>query len=537
MENTLYFGDNLDWLQKLPGSSVDLIYLDPPFNSKRDYNLLYKTPSGHKSEAQVQAFSDTWSWDENTERQYAELLRQPNTALTEMVIALRGFLREGDVMAYLVMMARRMVEMHRVLKDTGSLYLHCDPTASHYLKILLDAVFGPKAFRTEISWRRTSAHSDAKQGRKQYGNVRDILYFYTKSNEWTWNWQYLPYDETYIESFYRHVEEGTGRRYRLSDLTANRGGGDTSYEWNGVRPYKGRYWAYSKLNMEKFELEGRLVYAKTGMPSYKRYLDEMPGMPLQNDWQDIKPISRKEYLGYDTQKPLALLERIIAASSNPGDVVMDPFCGCGTAVHAAQKLGRKWIGIDITVLSIDLIERRLKDAFEGIKIKVEGLPQDLESAAGLAARDKYLFQDWCVTKAGGQAYRGGQKGGDGGIDGLMYFEDGKSTKRIVISVKGGGINPAMVRDLGGLLDEQTPIGVFLSLHEHSKQMVEYAASLGFFEYKRSATDAEAALYPKLQLLTVADLLDGKRPRYPGAQDATHRKARREKKGKQQGLDL
>lgn len=243
-----------------------------------------------------------------------------------MLQAFRSFLGENDMMAYLTMMTNRLLELHRALKPTGSLYLHSDPTASHYLKIVLDGVFGKAGFRSEISWKRSSAHNDAKQGRKQYGNIRDVIFFYTKSEQWTWNWLYTPYDQAYIEAFYRHVEPATGKRYRLSDLTAAKPGGDTLYPWKGVQPYKGRYWAYSKAKMEEFERTGRLVCTKNGMPNYKRYLDEMPGVPLQNDWSDIQPANGKESLGYPTQKPLALLERIIQASSNEGDVVLDPFC-------------------------------------------------------------------------------------------------------------------------------------------------------------------------------------------------------------------
>ena len=214
MTNRLYFGDNLHVLREhIADASVDLIYLDPPFNSKRDYNLLFKTPKGHESDAQITAFEDSWHWGEQAEREFNEILRQPNTDVAELMPALRTFLGENDMMAYLVMMANRLLELHRVLKPTGSLYLHCDPTASHYLKIVLDGVFGKANFRTEISWKRSSAHSDAKQGRVQYGNIRDVIFFYTKSDEWTWKWIYTPYDQSYVDAFYNHVEEGTGRRY------------------------------------------------------------------------------------------------------------------------------------------------------------------------------------------------------------------------------------------------------------------------------------------------------------------------------------
>ncbi|MDR0576692.1 MAG: restriction endonuclease, partial [Candidatus Accumulibacter sp.] len=457
------------------------------------------------------------------------------TNVAEMIQAMRRFLGENDMMAYLVMMARRLLELHRVLKPTGSLYLHCDPAASHYLKIVLDSVFGKTRFGSEISWRRSSAHNDARQGRRLPGNIRDVILFYTKSETWTWNWLYTPYDESYVRHFYTHVDEKTGRRYRLGDLTAAKSGGDVSYEFHGTRPYKGRYWAYSRENMEKFLAEGRLHFPENGgTPSYKRYLDEMPGVPLQNDWPDIRPVPPNEYLGYPTQKPLALLERIVQASSNEGDVVLDPFCGCGTAVHAAQKLGRKWIGIDITHLAIALIEKRLKDAFPGVGFAVLGTPRDMEGARDLAARDKYQFQWWACSLVNAQPYQGKKKGADSGIDGLIYFQDEpKAHKKIVVSVKGGGsVGVAMVRDLVGVLErERAEIGLFVTLTPPTRPMLAEAAKAGF--YRSPALSGE---FPRLQLLTVEGLLEGReRPLYPDLSQGglTFRKAKREEKKTEQ----
>ena len=451
--NQLYYGDNLNVLRtSIADESVDLIYLDPPFNSKRDYNLLFKSPKGHDSDASITAFEDSWHWGGQAEREFDELMHQANTDVAEMMKALRAFLGENDMMAYLTMMANRLLELHRVLKPTGSLCLHCDPTASHYLKIVLDGVFGKVNFRTELSWKRQSAHNDAKQGRKQYGNVRDIIFFYTKTDDWKWNWLYTAYDEKYVDDFYRHVEENTERRYRLSDITAPGGASpekrNPHYEFLGVT----RYWRYSRETMDKLYAEGRIVQTGPGrVPAYKRYLDEMPGVGLQNDWSDIKPASGNEALGYPTQKPLSLLERIIEASTNKGDVVLDPFCGCGTAVHAAQKLKRQWIGIDITHLAISLIEKRLKDAFGArCKYKTEGTPGDLDAARDLALRDKYQFQWWAVSLVEAQPYQGKKKGADGGIDGLKFFRDvdKKEVRKIVVSVKGGeSVGLTMIKDL------------------------------------------------------------------------------------------
>ena len=351
MTNALYYGDNLDILREhVADASVDLIYLDPPFNSNATYNVLFQERSGEQSAAQITAFDDTWHWGMESEAAYHEVVTGGPKGLADLLQAMRSFLGQNDMMAYLTMMAQRMIELHRVLKPTGSIYLHCDPTASHYLKMLLDAVFGPTNFRTEITWKRTSAHSDTRQGRRQHGRVHDILLFYTKGSNWTWNPSYTEYDKEYVEDFYKYVEPETGRRYRLGDLTGPGGAakGNPQYEVMGVT----RYWRYSKDRMQKLIDQGRVVQTKPGnVPQYKRYLDEMPGVPLQDLWTDIGPVASqaRERLSYPTQKPEALLERIVNASSNEGDVVLDPFCGCGTAIAAAERLNRRWIGIDITI--------------------------------------------------------------------------------------------------------------------------------------------------------------------------------------------
>ena len=535
--NKLYFGDNLNILREhIKDESVDLIYLDPPFNSNANYNVLFKTPKGHESVSQIEAFEDTWHWNEQAEREFGELVRCGNTDVSEMMIALRRFLGENDMMAYLTMMANRLLELHRVLKPTGSLYLHCDPTASHYLKIVLDGVFGKTNFRSEISWKRSSAHNDAKQGRKQYGNIRDIILFYTKSNDWNWNWLYTVYDEKYLNDFYKHIEVGTGRRYQLDNLTGPGGAakGNPSYEVMGVT----RYWRYSQDKMNALIEEGRIIQTSIGsVPRYKRYLDEMSGVALQNDWGDILPAQGNEYLGYPTQKPLALLERIIAASSNEGDIVLDPFCGCGTAVHAAQKLNRRWLGIDITHLAVSLIEKRMKDAFAGIVFEVVGTPKDLDGARDLSARDKYQFQWWACSLVNAQPYQGKKKGADGGIDGLIYFnDDGKMPKKIVVSVKGGeNVSVALVRDLAHVVErEKAEIGIFVTLAEATRPMREEAVKTGFYE-----SPVTGAAFPKVQILTIAGLMEGKeRPQYPdlSAGGVTFKKAKREEKvTEQKGL--
>lgn len=510
---TLYFGDNLNILREhIKDATVDLIYLDPPFNSKRDYNLLFKTPKGQASDAQITAFEDTWHWGEQAEEEFAELLHQPNTDVAEMIQSLRRFLKESDMMAYLTMMANRLLELHRVLKPTGSLYLHCDPTASHYLKIVLDTIFGAEHFLSEIIWKRTSAHSSANRP----GPVHDVILFYTKSGNYLWNKLFQPYDESYIEQFYK-FRDADGRMYRLSDLTgAGIRNGETGQPWRGVNPTtKGRHWMVPPAELDQLEKDGRIYWPPKGeVPAYKRFLDEMPGVPIQDIWDDITPIGAQatERLGYPTQKPLALLERIIQASSNPGDVVLDPFCGCGTAVHAAQKLGRNWIGIDITHLAISLIEKRMKDAFPGIVFEVQGTPKDFDSARDLALRDKYQFQWWACTLVNAQPFQGKKKGADTGIDGLLFFQDeAKEVKKIIVSVKGGEhVNRAMVADLKNSVErEKAQMGFFVTLTPPTQPMITEAASAGYYE------SPWYGAFPKIQILTVEGLLSGlEKPRYP-----------------------
>ena len=535
--NCLYYGDNLDVLRRyVPDASVDLVYLDPPFKSNQNYNILFGDQDGHQSTAQIKAFEDTWHWDLHAEETFVDLIERGGQ-LSETMQAFQRILGHGDMLAYLTMMAPRLSELKRVLKPSGSIYLHCDPTASHYLKLLMDAVFGPKSFRTEIVWKRTSAHSDTKQGRKQHGRIHDVLFYYTKGEDWTWNPVYTPYDREYVEHFYKRKDED-GRKFTLSDLTANRPGGNTDYVWRGVRPYRGRYWAYSKANMTNFEEKGKLYYTRTGMPRLKNYLDEMPGVSLQDFWTDVKPIGSRaaERLGYPTQKPLALLERIIEASSNEGDVVLDPFCGCGTSVDAAEHLGRRWIGIDITHLAINLIRHRLRDK-HGDQIlddvDVIGEPVTVEEAHALAGQDKHQFEWWTLGLVGARP-ADPKKGADRGIDGRLYFHDDAQARRrhnqIIISVKGGKVSVPMLRDLRGVVDrEKAKIGVLISMKAPTAAMRKEAATAGFYE-------TPWGKHPRLQLLTIKDLLDGKRIDCPPSR-LTHRRARpKDRKADQMEID-
>ena len=537
--NTLYYGDNLAVLREhVPDESVDLVYLDPPFNSNASYNVLFKERTGEESPAQIKAFTDTWEWTQEAERTYEQdiiLNTATPAAVKEMISAFRQFIGNNAMMAYLVMMAPRLVELHRVLKPTGSIYLHCDPTASHYLKILMDTVFGKQNFRTEVTWKRTSAHSDTKQGRRQHGRIHDTILFYTKSATWVWNPIYTPYDQTYIEQFYRYVEPETGRRYRLGDLTGPGGAakGNPSYEVMGVT----RYWRYSQEHMDELIGEGRIVQTSPqAVPQYKRYLDEMPGVPLQDIWIDTGPVAAQstERLGYPTQKPEALLERIIQASSNEGDVVLDPFCGCGTAVAAAEKLKRQWIGVDITHLAVALMKNRLKTTFNidaGNDYRVVGEPEDVGSAHALWEQDAYQFQYWAMSLLEAQPQSDQKRGADRGIDGLLYFIDGqkRTSQKVVVQVKGGHVSSPQIRDLKGTVErEKAAMGLFITLEDPTGPMRTEAVSAGYY-----TSDIWQRDYPKIQLRTVSELLSGQGFDLP-ARLPSFEAAQRHREGAEQG---
>ena len=531
--NTLFYGDNLAILREhVADESVDLIYLDPPFNSNASYNVLFKAPDGHQSQAQIEAFDDTWHWNEKAERAFDEVIQSGHSDAAEMLNAMLSFLKRNDMMAYLTMMAVRIIELHRVLKPSGSLYLHCDPTASHYLKILLDAVFGPTYFGNEIIWKRQNAKGLAFT---RFARNHDVILRYSKSDKWICNAQYVDHDPDYIRQFYKYQDEN-GRIYRLADLTnPNKNRPNLTYEFLGVT----RVWRWTKERMQQALAAGLIVQNKPGqVPALKRFLDEQEGAPIDDIWLDVTPVQAQaqERLGYPTQKPLALLERIIAASSNEGDLVLDPFCGCGTTVHAAEKLKRRWIGIDVTHLAIYLIQRRLKDAFPGIRFDIFGEPKDLGGARELATQDKYEFQKWALAMIGAQPYKGGKKGGDGGVDGFLYIKpDGKKTEKVIVSVKGGqNLNPAMVKDLIVTVDQEgAKMGVFLTLEPPTKGMVTQAASAGF--YKPEGWDKP---FPKIQIVVVEDLFKPSNPLHLPLQDTSvFKKAKREQPKTQTELDV
>ena len=533
--NALYFGNNLSVLrEKIADESVDLCYCDPPFNSNRNFFVLFKDRTGKASAAQEAAFEDTWVWNEDSEAAYKELVIScPNRDLATTVEALRQFLKETPMFAYLVAMAIRLFEIHRKLKPTGSFYLHCDPTALHYLKVLLDTIFGPQNFRNEIIWKRTNAHSDSKT----WSRVSDTIFFYTKSGKFTWNPVYQAHGEEYRDGKYRH-KGADGRVYRLSDMTSPNPRPNLMYEWQGhASPQNG--WRYSQETMAKLDAKGRIWYPdeKTKRPQLKRYLDEMSGTLMGNVWTDITPINSQasERLGYPTQKPLALLERIIQASSKPGDVVMDCYCGCGTTVTAAHKLGRQWIGIDVTAVSIAIIKSRLENSFDDLKgkVQVDGFPQDFESARQLFELDPYRFQIWACTLI--DAYPLTKKGADGGIDGWLNFLDLDDTpQRAVVQVKGGKVQVGLIRDFCHVVTrEKAAIGFFLCMGDVTKPMLDEATRQGFW------TDAGGRDFPKVQILSVADLLAHTvKARYPAQDKASllgYRAGKQQKETTQKGL--
>lgn len=488
--------------------------------------MLFAENHGERAASQIKAFEDTWTWDVVAEWSYKQTV-EGGGRVSKALQAFHTLLGPSNMLAYLAMMAPRLVELRRVLKPTGSIYLHCDPTASHYLKLLMDAVFDPRSFRNEIVWQRSLPHGNAGS---KFGASHDVLLFYGASGPSTWNKSYMPHRADYLKEYYRYTEPD-GRRYRLiSCVNPNPNRPNLTYEWRGVT----KVWKYTKERMAKIDAADLLVYSRTGTPQYKGYLDQMKGSPTQDIWTDIPPLmgTAAERLGYPTQKPEALLERIIAASSNEGGVVLDPFCGCGTATVAAQKLGRHWIGIDITHLAVTLIKSRLKDSFGLVAdkdYKVVGEPVSVPDAQALAATDPWQFQWWALGLVGARPAEQ-KKGADKGIDGHLYFhDDGTATKQIILSVKAGHTSSPHVRDLRGVVErEDAAIGVLICMQEPTSHMRTEAAAAGFY-------DSPWGSHPRIQILTVSDLLDGKRIDYP-AVEGTNRTFKRAPKAKAETVE-
>jgi len=557
LKNKLYYGDNLDILCRyVKDETVDLVYLDPPFNSNATYNVLFAEKNGSKAASQIQAFTDTWTWTQDSESVFAEMVIAGGR-VADCLQAFRTFMGECNMLAYLVMMAPRLVELKRVMKPTASIYLHCDTTASHYLKMLMDGIFGASNYRNEISWRRSNPKSHMKIN---FTNCRDIILRYSKSDKALFNPIYAEHDPGYIDKAYRHIDDN-GRRYRLLPLlNPNDNRPNLTYEFLGVT----RVWRWTKERMQKAYDEGIVVQLKPGaVPQYIKYLDDSKGRTVTDDWDDIKQSAGKESLGYPTQKPEALLERIIQASSNEGDIVLDPFCGCGTTTAVAQKLNRRWIGIDVTHLAITLIKERLRDSFgieqvTSAKSKtavaaeeqaeygdptkrpyvVLGEPTSAPDAERLAESDPYQFQWWALGLVGARPIEL-KKGADKGIDGRIIFQGDKPGifESVILSVKAGKTSSPHVRDLKGVLDrEKAALGVLISMQEPTGPMKTEEATAGFYE-----SEMWGQKYPKIQLLTVAQLLDGKKIEMPPIQQVgvTFKKAPKAKgkKGEQSKLPL
>jgi len=522
--NILYYGDNLDVLrQHIPDASVDLVYLDPPFNSNANYNVLFGAPGGAQPAAQIKAFEDTWQWDQVAAASFEEIV-EGGGDVSRALQAFRTILGPSNMLAYLSMMAPRLLELRRAMKPTASIYLHCDPTASHYLKLLMDAVFGPQNFRNDIVWKRKAGRGETNSAAIRFGVTADNLLFYVKSSAARLNRQYRESNPEYIAAKFTHVDEN-GRRYRRDNLTSPSPRPNLVYEYKGYPPPP-KGWAVSRDRMEEMDREDRLYFPadKTHRIQRKRYLDELAGETVDSLWDDIPPINSQaaERLGYPTQKPEALLERIVEASSDVGDLVLDPFCGCGTTIAVAQRLTRRWVGIDVTHLATSLIKGRLKDAFgDAAQFHVVGEPISVEDAAELAADDPYQFQFWALGLVGARP-ADEKKGADKGIDGRIYFHDeqGGKTKQIIISVKAGKTGPAHVRDLRGVIErEDAQLGVLLTFNKPTQPMRSEAADAGFYE-----SPGWNKNYPRLQLLTVEELLSGVAVAYPHETGVTFRKA-------------
>ena len=563
--NALYYGDNLIWLRdhdKFPNEFVDLVYLDPPFNSDADYNVIFNEPSGELSQAQIKAFDDTWGWDKKASEDAMKDLGlaggKPEIVDYINWIAKRGDSFSRSTAAYLAMMSIRLIELRRILKPTGSIYLHCDPTASHYLKTVMDTIFGADNFRSEIIWRRTGSNSAAKR----FGPIHQTIFYYVKSKLAPYYPVPIAYTQDYISNFF--TEQDERGKYQSVALTGSGiRTGDSGLPWRNYNPGSvNRHWQpasyiYKKYktitggNLAKYPLIQRLDqldnvglihWGKNGnetVPRYKYYLEDAPGVLCQDIWayqpgtegcvyglpgqgidQDVKWLSTKdkERLGYPTQKPEGLLDRIIKSSSKENDIILDPFCGCGTTIASAQKLKRKWLGIDVTWLAIDKVEKRLKESY-GDKIKqtysVKGQPVDVASARALAEKNKKEFEIWAISLVGA-----GQREHDGGVDGLLAIaQTKKEFTKVIVQVKGGNVlNPGMVRDLIGTVEnEKAAIGLLITLEEPTKGMNVLANHSGFYE-----SPIWDKKFPRIQIHTIGEIFDGKGFELPWAENPSNK---------------
>lgn len=534
--NALLYGDNLDIMPQMKQHSVDLIYLDPPFNSQQSYNMVYSTLTGRPVAEQKVAFADTWSMTDDQVQMldemptlvhrfgidpiYSELWRTWLMALKDT---------NPRLLSYLIYMLRRLMEMSVLLKDTGSIYVHCDPTASHYLKVLMDGLFKHSNFRSEIIWKRTTAHSASRR----WNDVHDTILFYSKTDKYRWNRVVTPHSAEYLARFKRSDPDGS--KWTDDNLTGpGVRNGESGQPWRGFDPTaKGSHWKVSNKavegivgeqvaktmgTIEKLEvLDGAgLIYwpQKAGANSFPRFKRKVgDGTPIQDVVTDIAALNSQaeERLGYATQKPIALLKRIIEASTNEGETVFDPFCGCGTSVYAAHETGRKWLGCDIAVLAVDIVAKTLYSRYglqTGEHFEIQGIPLSREGADRLFEHNKGEFQDWAVQLAGGHPLT--RKSGDRGIDGILLYKTEEGDRTMVLQVKGGqSITTRDIRDLRGVLERErrADLAGFITLNNPSKGMRGEAIEAGMFTH-------EGISYPRLQILTIEELLAGKQFKTP-----------------------
>lgn len=541
--NHLYFGDCLDVLKELkkehPQPFIDLIYIDPPFNSKRNYNVLFESMDMKDANAQKQAFADTWSnYSYIDELNEISLLHKDLYDVLNLFHNLKSI--SDSAVAYLTTIAIRVLYMHKLLKDSGSFYLHCDQTMSHYLKLICDIIFNEKNFKNNITWKRAhTIKGNFGQGKKSFDINADEILFYSKSDKSIFNPSFQEYTEEYISKFYRYTEKD-GRRYRLISMIGPGGPakGNPLYEVMGIK----KYWRYSEKKMKEFIEQGLIIQTAPGtVPQKKQYLEAGKGVSVQNIWDDIHALSASslERLGYPTQKPEALLERIIKASSNEGDLVADFFCGCGTTIAAAQNLNRKWLGADISHLAIRLIKKRLVQTYGlGIEhnIKMHGLPKDVASAKELAQNvegGRIGFQDWVIEVLLNGVVNE-KKTADGGFDGYLTFNTHAGKQFALIETKSGKLTVKNLREFVHVIDKQkAALGIFVCFEENvTKEMIKTAKEAGHIKIANIEFPTD-----RIQIITIEELLRGKQPILPGlADNETFKKAKRnEDKAVSRGL--
>lgn len=518
---TLFYGDNLDVMRKyIKDETVDLCYIDPPFNSKRNYNQIYNNIGG-EDRAQAQAFIDTWVWDQDAAEGFLELQANDMGRFTpqavDLITGLEKVLKKGSMLAYLVSMTIRITEIHRVLKSTGSFYLHCDPTASHYLKLVLDAIFVPNGgdYKNEIVWQRTNARSTTGC----WPRLHDVLFYYTKGALDRFQPTVVPADQGKLP--HTLITGPDGRKYQTYELTAPglTQSGESGKPWRGFSPAAmGRHWANTQTTMNEWDDLGLIHWPKGGGFPRRRaeqvFVAENRMVTVGDVWTDIDRINQtaKERLGYPTQKPESLLERIITASTSEGDMILDAYCGCGTTVAVAERLKRNWIGIDITYQSISLIMRRLEQQYGKAvldTITLNGIPQDIASARALALkrddRVRKEFEMWAVlTYTNNRAVINSKKGGDKGIDGTAYFLTGTSENaKMVFQVKSGTVGRGDIAKLNNdRAREGAEIGILLTLQPPTQGMREEASAAD--QYTHVLMDQS---YPRIQIVTIAQIVE------------------------------